>query len=206
MTTHCGARNRTGGTSGLTQGWGTDHPGVGRCRFHGGSSPNARRAAAEQIERENLERDARALGVPVDVDPLQGVLNQMHITLGELQWMRQVVIAEHERDPESLWRGTMKVTRVEDPEHGVKTTTEAGARLSVRLKTYAEWKRLYRDLVQVVLAHGVAQQVIAIAEQEAETFGALVAAALDAAGVQGDARVAALDAARDRFLLIRGTG
>ena len=27
-------------------GWGTDHPGIGSCKFHGGSTPNHRTAAA----------------------------------------------------------------------------------------------------------------------------------------------------------------
>jgi hypothetical protein len=43
----CGARTRSG-KCGLPAGWGTDHPGVARCRWHGGASPNGRQAAARQ--------------------------------------------------------------------------------------------------------------------------------------------------------------
>ena len=34
--TACGAANRRGGTCGQAAGWGTDHPGTGRCKLHGG--------------------------------------------------------------------------------------------------------------------------------------------------------------------------
>lgn len=35
----CGAKNRSGGTCLQPAGWGTDHAGMGRCRFHGGATP-----------------------------------------------------------------------------------------------------------------------------------------------------------------------
>lgn len=34
----CGAKARRGGICGQAAGWGTDHPGRGRCRLHGGAS------------------------------------------------------------------------------------------------------------------------------------------------------------------------
>lgn len=39
----CGATNRTGGQCQLVAGFGTDHVGEGRCKFHGGLSPGAPR-------------------------------------------------------------------------------------------------------------------------------------------------------------------
>lgn len=35
----CGAKTRAGGTCQLAAGFRTDHPGEGRCRFHGGATP-----------------------------------------------------------------------------------------------------------------------------------------------------------------------
>lgn len=37
--TRCGAETRTGGTCQQVAGMGTDHPGVGRCKYHGGCTP-----------------------------------------------------------------------------------------------------------------------------------------------------------------------
>lgn len=36
---HCNARTRSGGYCKNRAGYGTDHVGVGRCKFHGGSTP-----------------------------------------------------------------------------------------------------------------------------------------------------------------------
>ena len=47
MATSCGAKNRKGGPCEQPAGWGTDHAGYGRCRFHGGSSPNGRANGAK---------------------------------------------------------------------------------------------------------------------------------------------------------------
>ena len=35
----CGARTRKGTPCRRPAGWGTDHPGVGRCKYHGGATP-----------------------------------------------------------------------------------------------------------------------------------------------------------------------
>ena len=151
-----------------------------------------------------LERDVRALGVPVHVPPAQGLLDEIAQTLGELQWLRSILLAEGERDPDTLFRGTRSVKRVDDGQGQVTTTSEAGPGQSVKLQTYIQWKRIYREQVTVALAHGIAERQIEIAERMAETHGQLVAAALDAAGVQGDQRVTALQAARERFVVLSG--
>lgn len=49
----CGAKTRSGGTCRNTAGRGTDHHGVGRCKFHGGASP-IRHGLRSAIARERL--------------------------------------------------------------------------------------------------------------------------------------------------------
>jgi len=47
----CNARKTDGsGYCGQPAGWGTDHTGVGRCRFHGGNTPDQERHVAENLE------------------------------------------------------------------------------------------------------------------------------------------------------------
>lgn len=36
---YCGAKTRSGGKCKRPAGWGTEHPGDGRCKLHGGASP-----------------------------------------------------------------------------------------------------------------------------------------------------------------------
>lgn len=47
---HCNARKSDGsGHCGHTAGWGTDHTGHGRCKYHGGSTPNQEKAIMEEL-------------------------------------------------------------------------------------------------------------------------------------------------------------
>lgn len=70
----CGAKKRQGeGSCTQVAGWGTDHPGTGRCKLHGGST----RTQTVSAERQLVEADARRLFekvapeiVPVD-NPLE---------------------------------------------------------------------------------------------------------------------------------------
>ncbi len=46
MTNDCGATNRNGNPCSLSAGWGTDHNGEGRCKFHGGATSGGAREGA----------------------------------------------------------------------------------------------------------------------------------------------------------------
>lgn len=72
---HCGGRKRQGeGTCTRPAGWGTDHPGIGHCKLHGGSTGTH----TTQAVRRRAEAEARAvlaeLGVPAVDDPLAALL------------------------------------------------------------------------------------------------------------------------------------
>lgn len=55
---YCGGKKHQGeGTCTQTAGWGTSHPGVGRCKLHGGSNPIAARAGELAL----AEKQAREL-------------------------------------------------------------------------------------------------------------------------------------------------
>ena len=53
-----GKKHQGGGTCTRPAGWGTDHPGYGRCKLHGGCVPSGRKAAldAAGAELEALRR------------------------------------------------------------------------------------------------------------------------------------------------------
>jgi len=58
----CGARTKSKGTPcTLVRGWRTDHPGSGKCRWHGGNSPNGKKYAAT----ERAKTAAELLGLPL---------------------------------------------------------------------------------------------------------------------------------------------
>lgn len=83
----CGARNRHGGTCQHPAGYGTDHNGSGRCKFHGGASPGA------------LPGNQNAVTHGLTRLPLLRLTGRAGQILGEL---RAAAEAESPRDPEAL--------------------------------------------------------------------------------------------------------
>ena len=91
---YCGARKKQGeGTCVQPAGWGTPHAGVGRCKFHGGSSPNAVKAGEVAL----VEKQARALFgqlvpeiMPVD-NPLAAYAELAGRVLAWMQLMDQLL-------------------------------------------------------------------------------------------------------------------
>jgi hypothetical protein len=76
----CKAKMRKGGLCSRPAGWGTVHPGIGRCKMHGGSAPTHVKAAAKQEMR-------TMLGVQWDIGPLEALLLCIKIRAGEVRWL-----------------------------------------------------------------------------------------------------------------------
>ena len=88
----CGARlkqAREDGRQSCTQaaGWGTDHVGVGRCKLHGGSTPNHIAAAARIQAEQALLRAQQTYGLPVDVEPGEALLGLVRVAAGIVAWL-----------------------------------------------------------------------------------------------------------------------
>jgi hypothetical protein len=83
----CGATNRQGKVCGLGRGSGTDHPGVGRCKHHGGSTPAGRKFA----QRQQLAATLEALAIPAEGDPLEVLQAAVEAAHGVLLASRELV-------------------------------------------------------------------------------------------------------------------
>lgn len=81
---YCGARKRQGdGHCRRPAGWGTDHPGEGQCKLHGGSTHG--RTAAAHIRQ--AEREAAAELARLDVAPVADPLTELAKLAGQvLAW------------------------------------------------------------------------------------------------------------------------
>lgn len=77
----CGAKKRGGGTCQQKAGLGTDHVGIGRCKHHGGATPNASLNAAKQ--------QAIFMGAPKEINPVQALIWCIHVTAGEIEWITE---------------------------------------------------------------------------------------------------------------------
>jgi hypothetical protein len=82
----CGGTKRAGGACTRPAGWGTDHPGHGRCKLHGGSTPSGR-VHGSRVRAEAGARQIMAdLGAPVPVlNPTKRLLE----VLGEIDRFRE---------------------------------------------------------------------------------------------------------------------
>lgn len=99
----CGATSRSG-KCGLPAGWGTDHPQVGHCRHHGGSSPNGRKYAA-RIEASTFMGAGDALP---DVDPTDALLYTVRRKRQTADYcrLRAAALQEDEQTPDgdvAMW-------------------------------------------------------------------------------------------------------
>lgn len=167
---YCGARTKQReGTCEQPAGWGTPHPGVGRCRFHGGSSPNAVKAGAVAL----VERDVRELFgkiapeiVPVD-NPLAAYAELAGRVLAWMQLMDDLL--GELRQP-----GYMHRKAGEQIEAKVQLYERAMDRANVVLGSYA---RLRID-----------ERLAEITEKQKLTVIRAIEAGLDEAGISDEAR------------------
>jgi hypothetical protein len=79
-----------------TAGWGTDHPGFGRCKFHGGNNPGGRKNGAMLMAAAEVEM----YGLPEDIDPLQALEDELARTAGHVAWLRLQIGQVIEWDPD----------------------------------------------------------------------------------------------------------
>lgn len=88
----CGANKKHGeGKCGHPAGWGTSHPGIGKCKMHGGSTTNHVKAAASAEHRQ-------LLGVEIEMNPLDALLMCIRIRAGEVVWLSEEISRLDEKD------------------------------------------------------------------------------------------------------------
>lgn len=82
----CGAKKRQQEEDGtvahctLSAGWGTDHLGAGRCKFHGGNT-KTQRAGARRVK---ADQEVRAMLAQLDVQPVDDPLTALSLTAGQI--------------------------------------------------------------------------------------------------------------------------
>jgi hypothetical protein len=163
----CGAAKRSGGTCGKPAGWGTGHPGVGRCKLHGGTSPSHNRSAAKSM--------AVVMGAPHDVSPQEALLWCVRIAAGEVRYCSMQVALLDDDDT---------VGQPETTLHGADDKLLERRTLAPALNI---WIAARRDAVdrlarysKMALDAGVAERQVAIAERYGQQLATMLS------GVLGD--------------------
>lgn len=161
----CSAKRRNGEGCGA---WAVK--GATVCRMHGGSSPQARQAAARRVQEEKAAKAAQRLAQPIETDPSQALLDLVSSAAGEVAYWRARVDEIQDRDEKRLTSGLTKITEGKD-RGGVTTlrTVETIAAIEYRMWVDAQ-ERLAR-FAAAALRAGVQERQIKLAEDQ----GALVA-------------------------------
>jgi len=79
----CGAKRKSGEECRAFAGQGTDHLGIGRCKYHGGSTPSHKNNAAK-VE---AERKMVTMGAPTNVTPAAALMGILRATAGHVAWL-----------------------------------------------------------------------------------------------------------------------
>lgn len=170
---YCGARRRqqpegrSDATCKRPAGWGTDHAGSGTCKLHGGSTRNSKKAAQKAVAK----TAARTLGLPVEIDPAEALLQEVWRSQGHVIWYGEVVAQLRKSD---VGWGITKEKRGGD-DWG--TTNEAKVNIYVALYN-EERKHLARVSAEAIKA-GVEQKRLDLETHRAELVVGMLGSIFD---------------------------
>lgn len=172
----CGAQRRTGGTCKMAAGFGTNHLGFGRCKYHGGSTPNGRLNSAKQ--------EAIFMGAPKEINPVEALTWCIHITAGEIEWFSERIAELDKEDwfEQSILGKQMNIM--------VRERDNAIVRLA----------RFSKDAISL----GIAERRVRIAEQYGAALARLLKGILDDLELSEVQRQRAPAIVRKHLILLEG--
>lgn len=181
----CGAKTRSGGQCKHSAGSGTDHLGVGRCKLHGGASPNAQLTGVVELAR----REAAVMGRPLDIEPGEALLQCIRIAAGEVQYASDR-IAELDPGDAIVGQRTVKtrpLSEGKDGESADLTVEEVTVTTAADLHIWIHVRRQALDRLvnysAVALKAGVEERRVKIAEQTGQLIANVIRGVLTDLGV-----------------------
>jgi hypothetical protein len=188
----CGADTRTKLPSGKwkpcekRKGWGTNHLGTGRCKNHGGASPQAEVAGVVHLAK----REALVMGTPIDnLRPGEALLECIAIVAGEIRYASERIA---DLDPSEAV-GPVVTTRPLKEEKGAEHPTErvyeeGPPALQIWIKVRHEAMDRLVTYEKVAIAAGLEDRRIRIAEAQGSLMAEAVKGILVDLGVADDPR------------------
>lgn len=147
----CGAKKRGGGVCALRAGQGTTHPGIGSCKFHGGSTPAGVRSA--------VAKQAVLLGAPKEINPLDAIIWCIKMTAGEIDFYTEQMV---ELDKKNWLEETIM-----------------GKQMHVFARERALAQERLVKFSKDAISLGLAERAVKLAEQYGNTLARLIKGILD---------------------------
>ena len=180
----CGAKTRAGTPCKARRGWGTGHPGYGRCKLHGGLSPSGRKAAGVQQARAAVA----AYGLPREVDPHTALLEELHRTAGHVAWLGGRVAALDDGDMAGPVGGGQGGWPSIEPH--------------IWIRLYQEERRHLAHVAKTCVVVGIEERRVHLAEAQGELIAGVLRGVLADLGVGDDPAVPAV--VRRHLMLVAG--
>lgn len=171
----CGAKKKNGELCRAFAGQGTQHPGTGACKFHGGSTPNhGKRAVTLEAKRKMI-----TLGEPdQEVTAISALLSELYASSGHVAWLRQQIA---DMTPEDLG------------------TVEGQAIISL----YNSERDRKTRIAKLCTEAGVDEATVRIAEAQVTLLGNALSRACDTAGLSAPMRRRVGSALRDELAQVQ---
>lgn len=192
----CAAKTRGGGSCKQAAGWGTDHPGAGRCKLHGGSTRNHRNGAAKQLAMAEASRMVARAGI--SSDPIEHLLDCLHLATALVNVWGSMVAALDDRtaaEANGEVRGELGYRRNTNPESPYSLTVESNDRL-LALNRYGEatihpFVRSYEQALErrakfakLCIDAGIAERQVRIAERQGQLIAQAITAIFRRLGIE----------------------
>lgn len=172
--TFCGKQKRQGGKCMKGAGWGTDHPGFGACKLHGGAMKNHSKAA--------IKAEAKLMGAPYEMNPYEALTWCISITAGEVKWLSEQMAILDKKD----WT----------------ENTIAGKQFHLYAKTRADRIANLARYSERAIGLGIAERAVKLYEQYGETLAMLIQGILGDLDLNAEQRAKAPQIVRKHLILV----
>jgi hypothetical protein len=199
----CNARKKRGGYCENKAGKNTAHLGHGRCWLHGGAEPHAEVNGQVVLAR----REAAVMGVPLDIEPHNAILECIRIAAGEVQYASDRIA---ELEPEqAIGRMTSTHTRPldlgkegEDPENTVEEVRVEAPALHIWIVARRQAMDRLVQYSAVAIKAGIEERRVKLAESQGQLLVQVIRGVLQELGVLNRPEVPAI--VRRQLTLVAG--
>lgn len=146
----CGARKKNGEKCRKFAGEGTEHRGVGTCKYHLGRSKQHNLHAVKveaQAQMNTLE-----FGQAIDVDPAEAILAVVHLSYGHLCWLRSEIAGYEDK---SVFDAQVLLRMYDNERDRVARISKAALDAGIaerQIKLAEHWGGVLAELLQGIFA------------------------------------------------------
>jgi hypothetical protein len=143
-------------------GWGTAHPGDGRCKLHGGST--ATHKVASQVAQ--AERAVVTFGLPREIDPRDALLEEVYRSAGAVDWLSKQV--------QALTSESVVWGKAEETADDVKYKAAVNVWVLLHQQERAHLVRVAKEAINA----GIEERRVRLAEQQGSLLAGVIKAIL----------------------------